>query len=95
MRLLQKGIQPLIVERERFPRFHIGESMTGECGRLLRELGLGDRMADLTAPVKHGVNVFGAKGHNDWWVPMMQRTPAGDLAPQADWSERGAAASTR
>ena len=34
LRLLQKGITPLIVERNEFPRFHIGESMTGECGAI-------------------------------------------------------------
>ena len=37
LRLLQRGITPIIVEREEFPRFHIGESMTGECGNLVRE----------------------------------------------------------
>ena len=40
MRLLQQGIQPLIVEREVFPRYHIGESMTGECGALCAGPGL-------------------------------------------------------
>ena len=39
MRLRKRGITPVIVERETFPRFHIGESMTGEAGNLVRELG--------------------------------------------------------
>ena len=38
--LLDRGITPIIVEREVFPRFHIGESMTGECGALVRGLSL-------------------------------------------------------
>ena len=41
MFLLKEGIKPIIVEQEEFPRFHIGESMTGEAGALLRRLGLG------------------------------------------------------
>ena len=38
--LLQSGVQPLIIERESFPRFHIGESLSGECGAGLRTLDL-------------------------------------------------------
>ena len=88
MRLLQQGIEPLIVEREVFPRYHIGESMTGECGALVRDLGFGDAMAAAKHPVKYGVNVFGAKGHSDWWVPVMQRKMDGSLHPQVTWQVR-------
>ena len=44
LHLLQRGITPVIVERESFPRFHIGESMTGEAGGLVRDLGFEDQM---------------------------------------------------
>lgn len=87
LRLLDLGIRPLIVEREQFPRYHIGESMTGECGGLVRNLGFGDRMAKAGYPVKHGVNVFGTRGGNDWFVPVMQRTPEG-LKDQFTWQVR-------
>src|SRR5213080_5301718 len=40
MFLLREGIKPIVLEQEAFPRFHIGESMTGEAGQLLRRLGL-------------------------------------------------------
>src|SRR5438128_7915675 len=33
-------IKPVILEQEEFPRFHIGESMTGEAAQLVRRLGL-------------------------------------------------------
>ena len=32
MFLLREGIKPVILEQEEFPRFHIGESLTGEGG---------------------------------------------------------------
>ena len=43
MFLLREGIVPLILEQEEFPRFHIGESLTGEAAQLLRRLGLKER----------------------------------------------------
>lgn len=42
--LKQLSIDSVIIEREEFPRFHIGESLTAETGRLLRELGLEEEM---------------------------------------------------
>ena len=59
MFLLKEGIKPIIIEQEEFPRFHIGESMTGEAGGVLRRLGLEKEMTDRRYPVKHGVRVFG------------------------------------
>jgi flavin-dependent dehydrogenase len=75
LRLLQRGITPIIIEREEFPRFHIGESMTGECGNLVRELGFEDYMIKEQYPVKHGVVVSGTRGNPDWWLPMSKRNP--------------------
>ncbi len=40
MFLIREGIKPMILEQEEFPRFHIGESNTGESGQVLRRLGL-------------------------------------------------------
>ena len=40
LHLIQSGIKPLIIERQNFPRFHIGESLTGECGNAIRKLDL-------------------------------------------------------
>jgi len=75
LRLLKQGLTPVIVEREQFPRFHIGESMTGECGNLVRGLGFTDDMIREGHPVKHGVVVSGTRGNPDWWLPMMRRNP--------------------
>jgi flavin-dependent dehydrogenase len=89
LRLLDRGVRPVIVERERFPRFHIGESMTGECGALVRELGFGDRMVAAGHPVKHGVVVYGHRGQPDWWLPVMRRSVEdGQLHDQTTWQVR-------
>ena len=40
MFLLREGIKPVILEQEEFPRFHIGESMTGEAARPCDDLAL-------------------------------------------------------
>jgi flavin-dependent dehydrogenase len=88
LRLLDKGIRPLIVEREEFPRYHIGESMVGECGALVRELGFGEQMAEARHPVKHGVKVFGTNGQNTWWLPVMQRLESLEMRDQITWQVR-------
>lgn len=88
MRLLERGICPVVVEREQFPRFHIGESMTGECGNIVRDLGLGEAMGHAGHPVKHGVSVFGPKGGKDWWIPVMERRVDGRLHDLATWQVR-------
>lgn len=86
--LLRRGIVPLIVERDPYPRFHIGESLTGDLGRLLRDLDLGDRLDRDPNPHKYGVNVFGPRGHESWHVPVMGRTEDGELVPERTWQVR-------
>ena len=54
MYLLRRGIGCVIVERDIFPRFHVGEMMTAMA---LRELGLGDAAEAQPFPIKHGVTL--------------------------------------
>jgi 1H-pyrrole-2-carbonyl-[peptidyl-carrier protein] brominase len=85
MFLARQGIRTVIIEREAFPRYHIGESMTGECGAVVRELGFEDRMLRCQYPIKHGVKIF---GQNMWFVPVMGRDTAGELFDQYTWQIR-------
>lgn len=85
MYLLREGIHPVIIEKETFPRYHIGESMTGECGGIVRDLGLGDEMIARKHPIKHGVKVY---GKHPWFLPVMMRTPEGELRDQTTWQVR-------
>src|SRR5260370_483086 len=73
MFLAKKGIRTAIVEKMTFPRYHIGESMSGECGAMLRELGLESKMIDRRDPIKHGVSVYGPRGKDSFYVPVMAR----------------------
>src|SRR5262245_10716987 len=88
MFLDKKGIRSAIVEKMTFPRYHIGESMTGECGGLIRELGLEEKMALRRDPVKYGVKVFGPEGRSSFHVPVMARTPEKTLTPAYTWQVR-------
>jgi len=82
------GLSSIIVEKEDFPRFHVGESMTGEAAAILRRLGLGEKMAQLHHPVKNATDVYGANGGNKFKVPVMARSSQGDLTASTTWQVR-------
>ncbi|MCA1749200.1 MAG: NAD(P)/FAD-dependent oxidoreductase [Parasphingopyxis sp.] len=88
LRLLERGRTPLIVEKAEFPRYHIGESLTGECGQLLSSLGLGDFMESAGFPVKRGVTVTGKGANAQFWVPVEACAPDGTRSPAATWQVR-------
>jgi flavin-dependent dehydrogenase len=86
--LNNKGISNIIIEKETFPRFHIGESMTGECGASVRALGLEHRMREYGHCIKIGTKVFGSGGGNAFYIPVMGRDEAGELYVQKTWQVR-------
>ncbi len=85
MFLLKEGVKPIIVEQEEFPRFHIGESMTGEAGAVLRRLGMHKVMEERQYPMKHGVRVFGT---SSWFIPVARRDENWKIQPAFTWSVR-------
>lgn len=52
--LARAGLAALIIEKERFPRFHVGESLLPLQGALLARLGLGETMATANFVPKYG-----------------------------------------
>ena len=70
-----QGITPIVLEQEEFPRFHIGESLTGGAAQVLRRLGLEETMNAMANPVKHGVRVYGTNATNSWFVKVSSRDP--------------------
>jgi flavin-dependent dehydrogenase len=88
MFLQREGIRAHILEEDVFPRFHIGESMTGAAGQVLRELGLGDAMYAARHPNKRGVNVYGASAKGAFWVPVSGRDESWKLFPWDTWHIR-------
>jgi flavin-dependent dehydrogenase len=88
MFLAALGVPSIIIEKEQFPRYHIGESMSGECGAMVRLLGLEEQMLKRQFPVKRGLTVYGTKGKNSWFVPVMGRDSDWKLFPQSTWQVR-------
>ncbi|MBL8983820.1 MAG: tryptophan 7-halogenase [Gemmatimonadetes bacterium] len=88
MHLLAEGVKPLIVEKETFPRYHIGESMTGEAVNVLRSLGLGPIIEANGHPTRKGALVLSSKGKNSWWVPVMLRDANHELVEGEAWQVR-------
>lgn len=88
MFLLREGIQPVIVEAEEFPRYHIGESLTGGAADILRELGLEAEMGRNDFLVKHGVKVYGQSANGSWFVPVRGRDANWEPVDQTTWQVR-------
>src|SRR5215831_8534391 len=62
MFLSRTGLRVTLIEKEQPPRYHIGESLTGECGNCLRTLGLEQEMTRRRYPIKYGVTLYGPGG---------------------------------
>jgi len=60
--LAQKGRRVLVLEREKFPRYHIGESLMPYCYFPLERIGIIDRMKTSHFPKKYSVQFVGADG---------------------------------
>lgn len=88
MFLIEQGIKPVIVEAEPFPRYHIGESMTGEAGQVVRALRLEAEMQRQQHPVKYGVTFYGPKGTSSWYVPVAARDENWQLCLGSTWQVR-------
>lgn len=58
-RLVQRGLSVVVLEKERFPRFHLGESLLPQSMPVLKELGVFDELAS-TFLFK-----YGARFHDD------------------------------
>src|SRR5436190_20020837 len=88
MFLSHAGLRITIIEKAQSPRYHIGESLTGECGNCLRALGLEEEMTARRHPVKYGVTVYGPGGKNSFWVPVKGWHPESGPFCSHPWSVR-------
>src|SRR3954452_10411632 len=60
--LAQQGHRVELFERDRFPRFHIGESLIPETYWVLKRLGMLEKMKQSHFVKKHSVQFMNAKG---------------------------------
>lgn len=65
--LAQSGCEVELLEKERFPRYHIGESLASSCRALLKHTGAAERIDTLGFPVKTG-GLFRWGAESDWIV---------------------------
>ncbi|MCX4241013.1 NAD(P)/FAD-dependent oxidoreductase [Paraliomyxa miuraensis] len=72
--LARAGRRVAVVERADFPRYHIGESLTGASTPILEELGVAEEMDRRQFPPKRGVKVIGHEAHNEFFVPVLNPT---------------------
>lgn len=83
----RKGIESVIVEEEKFPRFHVGESMTGWAAEKLRTFGFTEEMNKRRFPVKYGGTVY-PKGAASFFVPTSTRVSGSERREVPTWQVR-------
>ena len=66
--LAQRGRRVLLLERQKFPRYHIGESLVPGVIPVLEELGLADRVEDYGFVPKHGISLVWGRDGEPWSV---------------------------
>ncbi|HXU32150.1 MAG TPA: NAD(P)/FAD-dependent oxidoreductase [Thermoanaerobaculia bacterium] len=62
--LARKGLRALVIDRAKFPHFHIGESLLPRNFRLLHDLGLAERAAKLPQTAKFGAEFITGHGRD-------------------------------
>lgn len=68
------GLSVLIIEKETFPRYHVGESLTGMAAEIIHEFGLAEEMDTHQFPPKGGVKIIGSGARSEFFVPVLQPT---------------------
>jgi len=66
LRKYAPDLRVLILEREKFPRDHIGESQLPSIGKVLDEMGVWDKIEAANFPIKIGASYTWGK-HSDRW----------------------------
>lgn len=64
--LAQRGHRVLLLEREKFPRYHIGESLLTGCLPVIDQLGLTQRLDEAGFVKKYGSTLFWGKTKEPW-----------------------------
>lgn len=71
--LVRAGVPVVVFERELFPRPHVGESLVHACNRVLREIGVIERMDEIGFPRKYGAewtSPFDSRGYSHDWKEL-------------------------
>lgn len=68
------GYDVLLIEKSNFPRFHIGESLTGMAAEVIEDFALESQMSKHKFPVKGGVKVLGKGAKSEFFVSVLRPT---------------------
>ncbi|HEX2904303.1 MAG TPA: tryptophan 7-halogenase, partial [Jatrophihabitans sp.] len=72
--LAQRGHRVLILEREQFPRYHVGESMISGMVPVMRELGIEEQLDEMFQ-LKFGVSLVWGNEPDPWRTEFNQSSP--------------------
>jgi flavin-dependent dehydrogenase len=90
-RLARAGRRVILLERDRFPRFHIGESLLASVNAPLREIGARDLVAAQGYPEKWGATFLASNGSHerfaDFATSREVREPQTWQVPRAEFDE--------
>lgn len=70
--LAQRGHRVLVLEREKFPRYHIGESLITGCLSVVEELGLTDRLDAMGFVKKYGGSLLWGRQKQRWTFQFIE-----------------------
>lgn len=73
--LAKNGRRALVLERERFPRYHIGESLITGMLSVIEELGLRERLEEQGFEQKYGLSLVWGKEHGLWNLKFAEAGP--------------------
>src|SRR3979409_2586025 len=73
--LAQRGYEVLVLEREKFPRYHIGESLVPGILPLLEQLGMGDQIEKFGFVKKAGIPLRWGRQREPWTVYFGETGP--------------------
>lgn len=73
--LAKRGRRVLVLEREKFPRYHIGESLITGMLSVIEELGLTERLEAMNFPRKYGVSLVWGRDKALWNVRFAEAGP--------------------
>lgn len=76
--LSKKGRKVLLIEKELFPRYHIGESLVTGVIPILEELGALDKMKEEDFVKKFGITLVWGEQSKPWTVMFQEAVPNGD-----------------
>lgn len=73
--LAEQGHDVVLLEREKFPRYHIGESLVPGVNPVIERLGLTERMEGLSFQHKNGISLLWGAERDVWTVYFDEGTP--------------------